>query len=156
MIRKVLSVFLVIFWMGFIFSFSSSEGEESGSLSRDLLVKVIEVVTPYKDGDAKMEELVDVLHFPFRKLAHFTVYFILGATVINMFYAFNINKYTLILSVIICIIYAISDEVHQMFVSDRNGQISDVLLDSSGSCLAIYLISRFYILRGKYEKVFNK
>ena len=156
MIRKVLSVFLVIFWMSFIFSFSSSEGEESGSLSRDLLVKVIEVVTPYKDGDAKMEELVDVLHFPFRKLAHFTVYFILGATVINMFYAFNINKYTLILSVIICIIYAISDEVHQMFVSDRNGQISDVLLDSSGSCLAIYLISRFYILRGKYEKVFNK
>lgn len=156
MIRKVLSVFLVIFWMGFIFSFSSSEGEESGSLSRDLLVKVIEVVTPYKDGDAKMEEVVDVLHFPFRKLAHFTVYFILGATVINMFYAFNINKYTLILSVIICIIYAISDEVHQMFVSDRNGQISDVLLDSSGSCLAIYLISRFYILRGKYEKVFNK
>ena len=156
MIRKVLSVFLVIFWMGFIFSFSSSEGEDSGSLSRDLLVKVIEVVTPYKDGDAKMEELVDVLHFPFRKLAHFTVYFILGATVINMFYAFNINKYTLILSVIICIIYAISDEVHQMFVSNRNGQISDVLLDSSGSCLAIYLISRFYILRGKYEKVFNK
>ena len=156
MIRKVLSVFLVIFWMGFIFSFSSSEGEDSGSLSRDLLVKVIEVVTPYKDGDAKMEELVDVLHFPFRKLAHFTVYFILGATVINMFYAFNINKYTLILSVIICIVYAISDEVHQMFVSNRNGQISDVLLDSSGSCLAIYLISRFYILRGKYEKVFNK
>ena len=43
-----------------------------------------------------------------------------------------------------------------MYVSDRNGQISDVLLDSSGSCLAIYLISRFYILRGKYEKVFNK
>lgn len=156
MIRKVLSVLLVIFWMGFIFSFSGTEGSESGSLSEDILVKVIEIFTPIKDGSEKMEELVNILHFPFRKCAHFFIYFMLGVLVINAFLAFGVPKHSILLSVIICILYAITDEVHQLFVSDRSGNLSDVLLDSSASCFAIYLVSRFIILRGKHEKVINK
>lgn len=156
MVRKVLSVLLVIFWMGFIFSFSNTKGDASSSFSEELLIKIIEVVTPYEKGSEEMEKLVDKLHFPFRKLAHFTIYFILGVLVINAFLAFNMPKYSIIYAVLICILYAISDEVHQLYVNDRKGNLGDVLLDSSGSCLSIYLISRFYILRGKNEKAFNK
>lgn len=156
MIRKVLSVALVIFWMGFIFSFSGSEGDDSSSLSRDLLVKVIEVVTPYNEGDEKLENIVEVLHFPFRKLAHFTIYFILGMLVVNMFLAFNLPKCYILYSVVICIGYAISDEIHQMFTDGRVGSIADVLLDSSGSCIAIYLTNIFIKFRGRSEKSISK
>lgn len=152
MIRKVLSIGLVIFWMGFIFSFSQSNGTESGSLSEEVLTKVIEVVSDIEPGSKKMEELVSVLSFPFRKCAHFFIYFVLGILVMNAFLSFGIVKRISIIAVIMCILYAISDEVHQMFVSDRSGNINDMLLDSSASCFAIYLFNRLIILRGNHEK----
>ena len=156
MIRKVLSILLVIFWMGFIFSFSGTEGDDSVSLSEEVLTKVIEIFTPYKEGDKELKELVDKLHFPFRKLAHFTVYFVLGILVVNMFLSFNLPKYYLLYSLIICLLYAITDEVHQLFINDRVGNVADVLLDCSGSFFAIYLTNKYILFRGKYEKKINK
>lgn len=152
MIRKILSVGLVIFWMGFIFSFSQSNGEESGSLSEEILTKVIEVVSDIEPGSERMEELLNIWGFPFRKCAHFFIYFVLGILVMNAFLAFGMVKKVSIIALIICILYAVSDEVHQMFVSDRSGNIKDILLDSSASCFAIYLFNRLIILRGKHEK----
>lgn len=152
MIRKVLSICLVIFWMAFIFSFSQSNGAESGSLSEEILINIIEIFTNIEDGTEKMNELIGVLGFPFRKCAHFFIYFVLGILVMNAFLSFGLIKKISILGIIICILYAISDEVHQMFIADRSGNIKDVLLDSSASCFAIYIYNRFIILRGKYEK----
>ena len=82
----------------------------------------------------------------------FFIYFVLGILVMNAFLSFGIVKKISIIAVIICILYAISDEVHQMFVSDRSGNINDMLLDSSASCFAIYLFNRLIILRGNHEK----
>ncbi len=42
-----------------------------------------------------------------------------------------------ILSLVFCILYAISDEVHQLFVPGRGAQVSDVLIDSLGAFLGI-------------------
>lgn len=37
----------------------------------------------------------------------------------------------------ICILYAISDEVHQLFVPGRGGQVRDVIIDSAGAIAGI-------------------
>ncbi len=44
-----------------------------------------------------------------------------------------------LLSILICIIYATSDEIHQILVPGRACQIRDVLIDSIGSITGVYL-----------------
>lgn len=51
-----------------------------------------------------------------------------------------------ILSFLFSVIYASSDEFHQTFVVGRDGNIIDVLIDSSGSLVGILLSSIVYFL----------
>ena len=41
-------------------------------------------------------------------------------------------------------LYAVSDEVHQIFVPGRAGQLRDVLIDTTGVLLGIFLCSLFF------------
>lgn len=43
-------------------------------------------------------------------------------------------------------LYGISDEIHQLFVPGRHGQVADVLFDASGALLMILLIRRIEFL----------
>ena len=49
-------------------------------------------------------------------------------------------------------IYAISDEIHQLFVPGRSGQVRDVLIDSAGSLLGIIIVMAFEKLLIKFNK----
>ena len=46
-------------------------------------------------------------------------------------------------------LYAATDEVHQLFVPGRSGQVSDVLLDSAGAIAGLALLGgiRFLVQR---------
>ena len=46
------------------------------------------------------------------------------------------------LSFLVCVLYAISDEVHQLFVPGRGAQVKDVFIDSAGAIVGVglYLI----------------
>lgn len=90
---------------------------------------------------------INTLSIIVRKLAHFTEYIILGILVYNLIYSYNKKIY---ISIIICIIYAISDEIHQLFVPGRSCQITDILIDSMGSVTGIILL---YII---YKYIDNK
>ena len=46
----------------------------------------------------------------------------------------------ILLAFLICGLYAISDEIHQLYVQGRSGQVSDVLIDSSGALVGILSI----------------
>ena len=71
-----------------------------------------------------------------RKLAHYTEYLILGILVINL----NNNKNKgLYLSMIVCLLYAISDELHQYFVPGRSCQLVDVTIDFIGALTGIFI-----------------
>ena len=51
----------------------------------------------------------------------------------------------IILSILICTLYSISDEFHQLFISGRSGKITDCIYDIFGSTIGIsivYLINR--------------
>jgi VanZ family protein len=40
---------------------------------------------------------------------------------------------------VFCVFYAEIDEIHQLFVLDRSGQIKDILINSAGAVIAIGL-----------------
>jgi VanZ family protein len=45
------------------------------------------------------------------------------------------------------VLYAISDEIHQLYVPGRHGQVADVLFDTGGSLAMLLLLRRFGWLR---------
>jgi hypothetical protein len=53
--------------------------------------------------------------------------------------------------VLISILYAVSDEVHQLFVPGRSGSIGDVLLDSTGIGFAFLV----YFISVRYRQIRN-
>lgn len=79
----------------------------------------------------------------FRKLAHMTEFFIL-ALIFSKVIGFSIKKNYKILIVTIAfgILYAISDEVHQLFVPGRVGSVIDIMIDGLGVLLgaAVFFI----------------
>ena len=55
------------------------------------------------------------------------------------------------LALIVCVLYAISDEVHQMFVPGRGPGIKDVLIDSAGATVGIgvyMFVVKMLMIRG--------
>lgn len=139
--KKQLSIILVLIWMIIIFIMSSFDATESANQS-NYIVNIISNVLNINN--------IELLNLIIRKLAHYIEYLILGILVINMFIKNNIPQSYLI-SIIFCIIYAISDEIHQLFVPGRACQIKDILIDSIGSITGIYL----YKLISKRKKSIN-
>lgn len=127
MIKNKISLLLVILWMIFIFVMSSFDATSSSNQS-NFIVDIITSIINIKD--------IGVLSLIIRKLAHFIEYFILGILVINF-----ITRYDkkIIIAILLCIIYATSDEIHQIFVPGRSCQIIDIMIDSLGSIMGIYL-----------------
>ena len=127
-----INIILVILWMIVIFIMSSFNGDNSSNQS-NFIVDIISNIFNINN--------IEILSLIIRKLAHFTEYLILGLLVYNMIH--NLNKKTY-LSIIICILYATSDEIHQIFVPGRNCNILDILIDSIGSITGIYIIYLIY------------
>ena len=43
-------------------------------------------------------------------------------------------------SLIVGVLYASSDEIHQYFVPGRSARVFDVMIDSAGVCLGIWIV----------------
>ena len=142
--KKIISLILLIAWSLLIFCFSSDNGIESSSLSGKVTDVVIDVLS-LKPNEKQKE----TIHTFIRKTAHFTEYFILGVLIVNCLINFKISKYYLLYAILIGVIYAISDEIHQVFVSGRVGSPVDVLIDSCGVITSVGFIN---LIRSKHEK----
>ena len=136
-----------------IFLFSSDNGNLSSKKSNELIIRISEVLTG-EDLDEETEKLyIKKYELSIRKIAHFSIYFILGLLLISLISEYRIIDYKcLLLGIILSFLYACSDEVHQLFVVGRSGNIIDVFIDTFGSTGGIYLYYFIYKLRRKsYE-----
>ncbi len=159
MTKKIISYILVVLWALIIFNFSAMDTNESNSKSIGIISKVIEIsvkitnkvgITNIDLSNNEKLELANKLNYPLRKVMHASVYFILAFLLLIAFKhkELIINK-NIILSLIICFIFACTDEYHQTFVNGRTGLFSDVLIDFSGSIIGTFI---FYIInRHKYK-----
>ena len=128
--RLVLAWTLLILWMLFIFIMSSFNGIMSSNQSGSIAVLI------YNLFDISDTEKVS---FIVRKCAHVSEFFILGILVINLISKYNV-KYSYLISFIVCVLYASSDEFHQLFVPGRSGQVTDVFIDMIGVVLGLLLV----------------
>jgi len=79
---------------------------------------------------------IDVGHMLVRKSAHFSEYGVLFWLLIRGPMAER--PY---LALMLCVVYALSDEGHQVFVPGRSASLYDVALDSSGALFSHFLIT---------------
>ena len=146
MIRKVIKIILVLLWMVMIFLLSNEEAVKSSKKSDGLIIKSVELFTGKSLSDQEKEKVLKYLVFPLRKCAHLSLYLILGILVISLLREYMvINTKLVLLSLLICFLYACSDEIHQLFVPGRSGEARDVLIDTLGACLGVsfyYLVFR--------------
>lgn len=127
----------VIGWMGCIFYLSHHPATASNNLSlglTEVLADVINTIIP----NATFR--LDLFNFFVRKAAHFFAYFVLGVLAFHAFLKSGVRGWrTVSCALILSVLYAISDEVHQLFVAGRGGQVRDVLIDSAGVIVGILL-----------------
>lgn len=138
---KYVKLLLVVIWMIVIFMFSNQKANDSSKLSDGFILKTVRIIEEITNKEYSDEEILDKFVKPVRKLAHFIIYLILGILVYNYIRIFG-YKHTILISLLICIMYSCTDEIHQVFIEGRSGEILDVLIDSIGSFIGIILIKK--------------
>lgn len=145
-VKRIILTFLVVLCMVTIFLFSNQEAEKSQNLSDGVAVKIIEAVakmTKQEITKNKKEQLVENTRTLIRKSAHFTIYLLLGILMFWTLKSYNL-KHPVIYAFLFCFLYACTDEIHQLFVSERAGRVLDVFIDSSGAFLGILCSQGIY------------
>ncbi len=126
-----------IIWMAVIFYMSHQPGE---ALDENVMVWVQTLFPFIRD-----------LNF-----GHFIAYFILALFVYLALGAKWLNWRGRLLTVLICVLYGVTDEYHQSFIPGRSPDLLDLRNDGIGALIAMLLVSlkpvhRLYIrlLEGK-------
>jgi VanZ family protein len=145
-VTTVLAV-LILINMTVIFQFSSASREESGELSEGLTRKIVGLLyRGFEDLPAEEQRLfMQKAHKFVRKAAHFSEFALLGllSACLLLYISSALRKLkpwlTLTTPAVFTLLYAISDEVHQIF-SGRGPRVTDVLIDFAGAVCGILLI----------------
>jgi len=132
-VKRFVPIILLILHCGLIFFFSSQNAESSSGMSKGLLRMILELTPVVKNFSEPMflatEHIV-------RKTAHFVLYLILGIYAYLSAESVDLKR-KLFPALLFCLLYAATDEFHQLFSAGRSGQISDVLLDFCGSAAGV-------------------
>lgn len=131
----------VILWMIFILSLSSDTGIESKDKS-DAVLNFLNI-----NHEAYIKYIIS---FIIRKSAHVFNYSILS---ILTFFAIKKTlivsylKKIIVYAYLICFVFAIIDEIFQTYIPGRGGQFQDVLIDSLGIIIGIYIFVKFKLYK---------
>ena len=148
-VKRIIYIILIIFWMNVIFSFSSDVGEISGGKSKIITEKVVEVIEAISDN---IEVDESYIHFLVRKTGHVVVYFILTILIMGFLFTIEVGvKYKYMITWFSSTVYAGLDEYHQTFVEGRGGRVVDVFIDNIGiiGAILVTMIIREIIRRKK-------
>lgn len=133
--------FLLIGWMTLIF-FLSAEGADNSKARSGVIVGFLK-------NSLNLDFADDFLSFLTRKAAHIIAYFILGILIYSIIQTYKLTtKRTIVLSIMLAFFYAIFDEIHQLFVPGRSGEIRDIFIDTAAASAGIYT---YYLCNTKYH-----
>lgn len=142
---NILRAILILLLLGTLFSifgFSSQNGEESGGLSKRVTEAVTKNVKSIQNlEENKKENALHRIESVIRKIAHFSIYTVVGLLLMGLMSTYQLTENNRIsLSLIIGVIYASSDEIHQAFIPQRTAAVADVMIDSMGVLLGILCV----------------
>lgn len=144
-----------ILLMILIFFFSATPGERSSELSDGLSCKIVDAAgdLPFTGwSEAEKRELAEQLHTPLRKGAHFSEYALLAVLWVAPL-GFFFQRGRMRVAGLICVMYACTDEWHQLFIPGRDGNLTDVLIDSFGVLTGLSL---WYLVYGRRQIAHKK
>ena len=155
-IIRIILIILIILNCATIFKFSSEVSDESNGRSGRVVSFIVEILPGLKEKSEQEKEQIkgEILTPIVRKTAHFSIYAAMGMLTVCLALTYKGTYYQKSLcSLLYCLCYSISDEIHQLFVSGRSGQFGDVCLDTFGAFVGIMVI---YIIYKIYKKVKQK
>lgn len=147
---RYISLFCVIAVMATIFLLSAQSAQDSSELSGEFVEIIIKIFVPNYNNlsVSEQQEIQEKISFVVRKTAHFTEFTFLGFFL--MLYSTTIGnvleqtKFKIFIRFVFCWLfgtfYAVTDEIHQSFVSGRYSSINDVYIDSSGVLCGMFLL----------------
>ncbi len=140
-LRAILIILLIMLFMT-IFNFSSQDGEESGSLSREVTNRVTKDIKSIQELEKnKKEKVLGEIEHVIRKIAHFSIYTLVGILMMSLMSTYDLKQIKRVgISFGVGVLYAISDEIHQSFTPDRTPLVSDVCIDSCGVIVGIIIV----------------
>ena len=131
-----ISYTLLLGWMVVIFVLSS-EGHNTSSGRSDAIVQALQSIG--------VSWQTDLLTFLTRKAAHTVAYLVLGVLAYNVMRQYRLsNQVAVAVSAAVVVVYAMSDELHQLLVPGRSGEVRDVLIDSTAGLLGVLLAKFVY------------
>ena len=138
---------LPLLWMAIIFMLSHQSASISSGQS-GVFVEQLRHIAPSVDQQ--------LLTFLVRKGAHIFTYFVLGILTFNALWRVDLSKFKFnrpaMLSIIVCALYAASDEFHQLFIIGRSGELRDIMIDSCAAMVGVFIISIFVRILQKSKK----
>lgn len=144
-IRGILITALIAIFVT-IFGFSNQNSETSAGLSQKVTNFVVEFVPSIKNMPEKEKEQAEYrIEKIIRKIAHYSIYTLVGILLMALMSTYKIKELDRIaISMIIGVIYAATDEIHQAFVPGRGPLVTDVILDSIGVLTGICIVLLVY------------
>lgn len=140
-------IFKWVFWiltvliMVMIFLFSAQEAVESQKTSESFTKKVLSVSKNFKElPEIKQNMVVEKVQFSVRKAAHFSVYTLLGISLLSAMQLSFKKRFLWLYSYVIATFYAVTDEFHQLFVIGRSCRVGDMFIDSMGALSGILIV----------------
>ena len=142
-VKIIISWLAVVIIMCVVFVFSSQPAVESNETSGGFIEFLYNIYAKIfgLPAAAVSSARIAELQFLFRKGAHFSIYLILGLFFCNAYFQSGIVKHLPlgVLSAVSSFLYSASDEFHQTFVPGRSGELSDVLIDSTGAIIGVLI-----------------
>lgn len=152
-VYKIISIVLVVLWCILVFYLSSEVADDSSETSDSFIKYILKIIFGNLD-EITLESITNNLQGIVRKIAHFILYTLGGMLIYNMIQYFLYSKEQIVgVSWLLGICYAFTDEVHQLFVAGRSGELRDVCIDSLGVIFGIYII---LTMQRMLKKVFRK
>ncbi|MBP3851107.1 MAG: VanZ family protein [Erysipelotrichaceae bacterium] len=153
-----------------IYSLSDEDGYTSGYRSQTVTQQLQQQVQEHFETTTEGIELKErlqyfvIMHSPYgsdwnanvRKLAHFSIYFVLAAMCYITLALLGVGKISrILLTLMICGGYAYFDEIHQSGVWGRAMSETDVMIDTLGACSSILLFTLLSILGSMVRGIFG-
>ena len=116
--------------------------------------EVYEKISPYLNEEEK-EEVIENCQFVVRKLAHFSIYAILGINILGFVNTYKNFKFKSQIEITLFsgFLYAVSDEFHQMFSGGRTASPKDVCIDTLG---VLFGIGIFLLIKKLIKMTYTK
>lgn len=146
-IRYILIICIIVLCCK-IFALSSQDGGVSAGTSRqftEILLKTL--------GLECNDRTIEIINPVIRKVAHFSVYMLLGFLTMCTCETFKWQKvYKFDFSTMFAFVFACSDELHQRLVPGRSGEFADVCLDTVGAMLGVFIVLAIALICVRIKK----